>query len=134
MQFIRAHRDGRLYFIENNPRLSAGIAHSIACGFDGPLLTLAATASDETQMQPIAEMENSYRVGLRGHWLEGDIEGWLRERGAMTLKQSARRVSLILRSFMRARSHMTWDWRDPLPGIRLGLGMLARLARATREF
>ncbi|MGK0249901.1 MAG: putative ATP-grasp superfamily ATP-dependent carboligase, partial [Oleispira sp.] len=42
IQFIRCRRTSVLYFIEINPRLSAGISHVVACGQDFPLLTLKA--------------------------------------------------------------------------------------------
>ena len=132
MQFVR-DAEGQLYFLENNPRLSAGIVHPIACGVNSPILAMQATCRKTPMHLPeLDESQTGYRVGVRAHWLEGDIEGLLRERKNLSLLALLRWVSAMLTAFLFARCHTTWQWNDPVPSIMLHLQLLSRVKKIFR--
>ncbi len=116
MQFIRCRESGVLYFLENNPRLAAGIAHTIDSGQDLPRLAMeAAMGRPRTSVADAAP--GSYRYGYRAHWLMRDLQGLLsRRRESGRAQRRAWRRDLI-RSFVRADGHITWQWRDPMPTV-----------------
>jgi predicted ATP-grasp superfamily ATP-dependent carboligase len=73
LQFVRSGRDHRLYFMENDPRHSAGIAQAVRCGQDLPHLALRVGAARRTGEQ-LAEFRerDAYRVGVRTYALHRD--------------------------------------------------------------
>lgn len=127
MQLVRSVHDGNLYFIENNPRLSAGVAQCMICGQDFPLLTLQATSRLQTVvLKEVAVAAQPYRAHNRTHWLQRDINGWLSARGSLSATERRRWIKALFWSLVRANNHMTWDWRDPLPSLWIYLKLLRR--------
>ena len=129
MQLIRSSDDGNLYFIENNPRLAAGIAQSMICGLDFPLLTLQATSRLHTFVpKDVMDTVQPYRAHNRTHWLQRDINGWLGARTVLSAAERRRWLNALFWSLVRADNHMTWDWQDPLPSVSIYRNLLRRLA------
>jgi len=130
IQFIKEENTGTMYFVENNPRLSAGVAESIAAGKDIPLLVLQALDLDSTQiLKPLIEENCQYQSEFYTHWLSRDIEGYLAQRSSLTKAQRSEWLVNMLRSFSRADAHIMWQWRDPIPGIYLYSKLLIRILR-----
>ncbi len=129
LQLIRSLDDGKLYFIENNPRLAAGIAQSMICGLDFPLLTLQATSRHHTGvLKEVMDAVQPYRAHNRTHWLQRDINGWLSARAVLSAAERRRWLNALFWSLLRADNHMTWDWQDPLPSLWIYGNLLRRLA------
>ena len=129
MQLIRSLDEGELYFIENNPRLAAGIAQSMMCGLDFPLLTLQATSRRRNfVVKEVTDTGQPYRAHNRTHWLQRDINGWLGARTVLSAAERRRWLNALFWSLVRADNHMTWDWRDPLPSFWIYRNLLRRLA------
>ncbi len=134
MQLIRSVDDGKLYFIENNPRLSAGIAQSIFCGENFPLLTLQATSRlHKFALKEVTGDVQHYRAHSRAHWLLRDINGWCSTKGALSGSERRRWLRALFWSLVRADNHMTWEWRDPLPSAWIYLKLLHRLTLHSLE-
>lgn len=132
LQFIRSERDGRLYFVENNPRLSAGIEQAVLCGQDIPLLTLRVAAAQRSgERLPDLDEREPYRPHVRTHWLYRDLQALFDRRGELNVAQLLARVRTLVMSFLSADNHMVWQWRDPLPSVALYARLLARLARGS---
>jgi biotin carboxylase len=107
---------GEPSLLEVNPRHDASAAGVEACGLP---LTLAAMelASGDAGWRP----DPAYRhpVGLRFAWTSRDLYGLgmaisRREVGART---ALRWMAGALRAAARARVHLTWTWRDPMPTL-----------------
>jgi predicted ATP-grasp superfamily ATP-dependent carboligase len=134
MQFIRSKSNNKLYFIEINPRLSAGISHSIACGQDFPLLALQAfSMSKDDELPEFSDLSMPYNIHQRAHWLAGDIQGLLAERNRLSLPQKLTWIYQILISFFRADSHMNWQWSDPLPSLKIYSQLFFRFIKSLRS-
>jgi predicted ATP-grasp superfamily ATP-dependent carboligase len=128
IQFIRSKADNKLYFVEINPRLSAGISHPIACGQNFPLLTLQAFSGDIGDEFPkFNDLDTPYAIHQRAHWLEGDIEGLLAKRSNLSLKEKLTWFFKMTVSFVRADSHMNWELTDPLPSFKLYFRLTLRV-------
>ncbi len=128
MQFIRSKRNNRLYFIEINPRLSAGISQAVACGQNFPLLTLKAFSPQfKHELEEVDESNRLYQINQKTHWLQGDIEGLLAQRFNLSLKEKLRWLFKLLVSFVSADGHMNWTLTDPLPSIKIYWGLCLRL-------
>lgn len=127
IQFIRADVDGRLYFLENNPRLSAGVADSIACGQDMPRLALDAFSPD--RCKEFDPDQDGYQEYHRAYWLQRDLEGLLKQSPNLSGSQRRQWVWAMMRSFARADSHINWQWADPAPCLYSYLLLLNRLRR-----
>jgi hypothetical protein len=120
MQFIRSEASGELYFIENNPRLSAGIAHTIWCGQDCPLLAVQAISRGaQDRLAAFCRDDEPYRYHVRAHWLLRDIEGLLAHRNELTRTEILLWLRQTVRSFLAANCHIMWQWRDPLPSLHI---------------
>jgi predicted ATP-grasp superfamily ATP-dependent carboligase len=131
LQFIRSKRDGDLYFIENNPRLSAGIAQPVLCGQDIPLLAMRVAAARRSgEYIPCFDERNPYRAGVRTHWLYRDLKGILNRRGELTAADLRARLRAMIASCLQAENHMVWQWRDPVPSVVLYTDLFVRLAKA----
>jgi predicted ATP-grasp superfamily ATP-dependent carboligase len=127
IQFMRSAESGQLYFLENNPRLSAGVADSIAWGQDMPLVSLRAIAArSDDELPEFDPRGQPYLYGRRAYWLQRDIEGLLKQRARLSLGQKVRGLGAMVRSFARADSHINWQWNDPLPCISSYAGLLRR--------
>ena len=129
LQLVRSATDGRLYFVENNPRLSAGIAQAVRCGLDIPQLMLQAALGTST---PIGESAangslKQYQVGQRTYWLSRDLNGYFEARHELTAAERRRWRRSAFESLVRAHAHMTWDRTDPEPSITIYRRLLRRL-------
>jgi biotin carboxylase len=117
-QFMQNPETGEVTFLELNPR-TAG-SHLCAQAMGLPLTEAAvAIAQGERDMQRFCL--NHYPVGGYYCWLSGDLYG-LKEaikRKEIELSGAARWCWGIIRSALRARVHLTWSLRDPLPSLAL---------------
>lgn len=125
LQLIRSDTDGVLYFLENNPRISAGIGHTVRCGLDMPRLTLEAARCPRVPFARVSPESPPYRVGYRTHWLSRDLSGLAGMWRELSGRERARWLRAIIDAAIRADDHMTWDPRDPMPT----LWIYARLIR-----
>jgi biotin carboxylase len=131
LQLVRSTADGRLYFIENNPRLAAGTALAVKCGVDLPYLMLqAAMGTTASTPPPISSgAATLYETGHRTHWLSRDLNGYLDMRRELSAAERHRWRRAILDSHVRAHDHMTWDATDPAPSFLIYRRLLSRLFR-----
>ena len=127
IQFIQSDVDGRLYFLENNPRLSAGVADSIACGVDMPLLSVGAFSSEPSRAFDPAQ--DPYEEYHRAYWLQRDLEGFIKQSANLSVAQQRQWLWAMLQSFVRADSHINWQWSDPAPALASYFALFRRLAR-----
>jgi predicted ATP-grasp superfamily ATP-dependent carboligase len=131
LQFVRSNRDGKLYFIENNPRLSAGIAQAVLCGQDIPLLAMRVSAARRSRGSiRCFDERNAYRAGVRTHWLYRDLKGIINRRSELTRADLRDRLRAMVASCLQAENHMVWQWRDPVPSMMLYGDLFLRLAKA----
>ncbi len=114
IQFIRDRTSGELFFLENNPRLAAGIAHTIDSGQDLARLTVE-VASGCVRSGQARFVAGGYRYGYRAHWLMRDVQGFLAQRKKIGLAAQRRWLFDVVRASLQAHGHITWQWRDPLP-------------------
>ena len=117
LQFIRESNSNELYFLENNPRLGGGIAHSIGSGMDCPLLAVQAASGNAAALSEFDPEQASYRYHYRTHWLRRDLSAWRSLRSEMSARESAAWIWQTVRSFLRADGHVNWQWRDPWPAF-----------------
>ena len=130
IQLIREKKSGTLYFIENNPRLAAGVAGPIAYGQDIPLLALQALDNRSTHTpRPMSLDSCQHKPDFYIHWLSRDIEGYLTQRSGLTKVQRREWLINMLHSFKRADAHIMWQWRDPLPAAYLYLKLTVRIVK-----
>jgi len=132
IQFIREESSGDIYFLENNPRLSAGVADSIASGQDLPLLALIAFENDKNSDIPeFSWKDEGYKVDHHAYWFSRDLAGYLRERTKLSKEERKLWVKSMIRSLARADSHIMWQLRDPVPAtwlmIRMAGGFVRRI-------
>ena len=126
--------DGETSFLELNPRLGANFAVVDRAG-----LNLVHVAVDSALGRPIPPL--SSRTGVRYAWTTGDFEGLVRAFRDRTIgpRQAVLWVRRLVATALRARVHITWSWRDPMPTlailwratIRRGLGRI--VGRFTRS-
>jgi len=130
IQFIREEKTGTIHFLENNPRLSAGVAESMASGQNMPLLVLQALDNNSTHnLKPFTKDSGQHQPDFYTHWLSRDIEGYLTQRTSLTKAQRREWLLNMLRSFRRAEAHIMWQWRDPLPGVYVYLKLCVRIIK-----
>jgi len=130
IQLIREEDTGTLYFIENNPRVAAGVAESVASGHDIPHLVLRALDDHATHRLKLVTIDSYQGQScFHTHWLSRDIEGYLAQRPTLSKAQRREWLSNMLRSFRRAEAHVMWQWRDPLPGTYLYLKLAVGIIR-----
>jgi biotin carboxylase len=114
LQFLCDESKGSTDFLEINPRLAAGYAIAQYCGLDLPLMAL-----NLVQGAPIPMERDSYPVGKRFAWTQGDLAGlkvaW--RQGEITSGQATQWFTNAIKSFMRADMHLTWSWHDPSPAL-----------------
>ena len=116
LQCIRCEKTGQLFFVENNPRLAAGIAHLIACGLDIPLSAVHATNREQSDTRT-NHSATQYEIANRAHWLERDLEGWLNQWKHLSMLERIAWMRCTVIAFLRADCHINWQWRDPLPSV-----------------
>jgi len=117
LQFIRESHSNLLYFLENNPRLGGGIAHTMDSGVDCPLLALRAASKEARTLPEFRKDPAPYRFQYRTHWLRRDLSAWRALRPELSFGQSAAWLWQMTRSFVRANGHVNWQWRDPWPAF-----------------
>ena len=125
IQFIRDPQSGKTTFLELNPR-TAG-SHRCAEAVGMPLTRAAlelARGNTDLGLDPA----HRYPVGAIYAWVTGDLYGL---KQAISHKEidaagAARWVFRALRSVVRARIHLVFSWRDPLPSIALLIRQTAR--------
>jgi predicted ATP-grasp superfamily ATP-dependent carboligase len=128
-QFIRDPRSGEITFLELNPRVAGSHRCAEAVGMPLTRSAIVLARGDET-LDPVPHF--SYPVGSYYAWLLGDLHGLkeaVRHR-EIGLTDGLRWVASALRSFMRARIHLVFTWRDPLPAIALVLRQTTRIIAA----
>jgi biotin carboxylase len=119
IQFIRSSDDGNIYFLENNPRLSAGVSTSMIWGQDIPAITLEVATSGLTdQHSPRFALEpQPYDYESDIYWLERDLEGYLRQRKQLSAEQRRHWRAQLRRTFQSTKHHVIWQFSDPLPSL-----------------
>ena len=116
LQFLEDRQRGKVAFLELNPRMAAGSGIAPYCGLDLPrrALELALGLAVEPERSP-----DSYRMGVRYAWTEGDLAGLattLRQR-EIGLGQAMRWLGRSVRDALTADIHAGWDRRDPGPTL-----------------
>ena len=115
-QFIIDEADGKVAFLEVNPRLGANCAMARRAGVDLVRLafeTVCGTAEHGDCGQ------GHYREGLRFAWLGGSLRGLRRSWHNQEIG-SGQALAWLYRALvmsLRADAHICWSWRDPLPGL-----------------
>lgn len=114
-------------FLEINARLGANCAAACACGLDLPRLFIDALLGTAAPQKPA-------RVGRRYAWLEGDLHGLVSCLVSGRIGWGAASAWLLraILAQLRARDHIVFSWRDPLPALATpGLWIQAALRRAS---
>jgi hypothetical protein len=135
VQFMVSEDLSKLFFLEVNPRLDATCALACACGVDFPRLA-AELALGAPGAGLVGEAGTPYPVGVRAHWLGGDLLGLVRAMRwkEVTLSGAVRWMLQLLRALLSSRVHLTWDVRDPMPSVYLYLYTIPRgLVRAVHR-
>ena len=122
IQFLRDRHSGKDYFIEANPRAGSTIGLAVHCGVDLPAQSLAAHCGETLREH------DDYPVNRVQNWLHGDLLGLRKERkeGTLGLRQLLAGAVRAFVDFMRADSHTTFVWRDPVPTLVLYRNLLRR--------
>jgi len=124
VQCVRCDRTDDLYFLEVNPRFSAGIAEPVNAGVNLPSVAVGAAlglASAKIRSHEGAQ----YRYPFVSYWFERDLLGWLDQRRYLSAHDNLRWLNQMIKAFASCDSHINWRWRDPLPS----LFTYARIAR-----
>lgn len=123
VQFLTERSGGKVYFLELNPRLDATCALPYASGVDFPLYAVECLLPDRIH-EPASTL--SYPTGVRIHYLMGDLQGLVRgwEERSISAPTALRWIYRIGRSSLSAKVHLTFQWNDPGPTIRLYANLL----------
>lgn len=99
-------------FLEINARLGANCAAPCACGLDLPRLFLDVLLDTAAPQGPA-------EVGRRYAWLEGDFHGLVSclRSGRIGWKAASVWLLRAIMALLRARDHIVFSWRDPLPTL-----------------
>jgi len=114
IQFLVDPASGAVSFLELNPRLDSTAALACSLGYDFPRLAIEIAA--RTRPAPLS---TPYATGRHYHWLYGDLNAW---------RQGKIGLSLLARSALRG-CDLSFDWRDPAPGLHLLWRKLVAAAR-----
>ncbi|KHE91352.1 MAG: hypothetical protein K8F52_05830 [Candidatus Scalindua rubra] len=119
IQFLVDEEDGTPYFLEFNPRMGGSHALPYYCGVDFPKQAIDVHQYLSGEIASLPQYSKDYRLGIRIHWLFGDITGMLKERRKkeISILQGIGWMFRIIISIFRASHHMTWSWKDPLPTL-----------------
>ncbi len=140
VQFLVNDEDESKTFLEINPRLDAFCAVGFHCGYDFPRWAVECVRSTD----PVSDKyPTSYPTQVRVIWFMGDLRGIWRAASEhkLPLSDIGKWFVRMLASFLRARRHITWSWRDPLPTLYLAgefgweraRGLLRKLAVPLRR-
>jgi len=130
VQFLVDRKTGIAYFLEINPRLDATCALPYAVGVDFPL---SAVNSYLPSRRQATHINDSYPEGVRIHYLMGDLQGLaygLKER-SISPGAAIRWMCRIGESLLSAKVHLTFQWNDPLPTLRLYANLLKVFRKRT---
>ncbi len=114
LQYLIDPATGQATFLEINARLGANVACAVDCGLDLPAWW-AKQVCDESISWESGDFR--YPIGRRYSWLYGDLLGLKKAIGARQLAARSL-LSWGLRMFaatLRSRTHITFQWNDPLP-------------------
>jgi predicted ATP-grasp superfamily ATP-dependent carboligase len=136
IQFLVGAVGGRSWFLELNPRLDATCAIAERSGYDLPRLALeeASHRAGRAAACPPA-LASPYRVGVRGVWTTGDLEGLYGAvaQGSLSLGQAVQWSGRMIAASLFATHHLTFRWSDPLPAAwafaRLSIRPVRRLLK-----
>ena len=106
INFKRDERDGRLYFLELNPRFSFWTGLDVACGMDFPYYYL------KTCLGESFEVREEYTVGKRWVNLLRDIKGL-----KVYLKDESFSFGQWTRSILRPFTEAIFASDDPMPAL-----------------
>jgi hypothetical protein len=85
------------------------------CGQNLPRLAVDACRR-ELPLHPFNPLLEGYDEHNFTPWLR-DLEGRVNRCHMRTWPERRAWLAAMMRSFLRADDHMTWDWRDPLPTV-----------------
>lgn len=121
IQFQVDRATGQVTFLELNPRIAGNHAITEACGLNltGLAIDLACGRAEHVPLTIGA-------AGSRYAWTYGDLRGLLAgvAKDKLTVRQAAAWMMRMVRASIRADTHMTWSWSDPLPTVMLFLRFL----------
>ena len=111
---FRRDSNGRPVLLEVNPRLSGSVALAVACGVDFPRLTY------EWALQHRVPKVEGYRIGLRLHWLTGDLRSLysaLHHDSGPDVPTPRAAWREFLHDSMKRDHPGTFDLADPMPSL-----------------
>ncbi len=119
IQFIVNEENDSSYFLEFNPRLDYGNALPYLCGLDFTKQAIDVHQYLSGEIVSLPQYSKDYRLGMRIHWLFGDITGILKDLNnkEISILQGIVWILRIAISIFRSPHHMTWSWKDPLPTL-----------------
>ncbi len=109
LQFI-VDADGVPHLIDFNPRFYGSLSLAIGAGVNFPVLW-----ADSALGRPAA-VAGAARVGVRYHWLGGDVRRAVRERRGGLVRDVGGSLAWGLSAV-----HPVWSVRDPSPALRSGI-------------
>lgn len=125
VQFLYDPARDQSCLLEVNARLGVSYTITAHCGLDLPNLALR-MAFDE----PLPDLDTPfhYPIGRRYAWTYGDLTGLMRalSRREIGLPGAAAWLAKIPVSGLRADTHVTWSWHDPMPTLASYGAMLRR--------
>ena len=111
---FRRDAAGRPLLMEINPRLAGTIENAVRSGVDFPMLIWQWAAG-----LPITAVD-SYRIGVRTHWLHGELR-WLRDNwrrpGRPDSVPRGRALWTVTSDLVRARNYDCFDRHDMRPAL-----------------
>ena len=132
VQFLRDRSRGNSYFLEINPRLDATCALPYAAGVDFPLYAVECVLPDRMHE---SDSTISYPSGVRIHYLMGDLQGLahgLKDR-SVSVPTALRWIYRMGKASLSAKVHMTFQWSDPAPTVRLYANLFKVFRRRIRK-
>ncbi len=119
VQFHVNKEDDSSYFLEFNPRIGGSHALPYCCGVDFPKQAIDVHQYLNGEIELLPQYSKDYRLGIRIHWLFGDITGIIKElkKKEISILQGIVWMLRIIITLFRAPHHMTWSWKDPLPTL-----------------
>ena len=118
IQFVRNLQSGEVTFLELNPRTAGSHRCAEATGMP---LTRAALELARGNTRLGLDPAYRYPTGVTYTWVTGDLYGLKQaiSHGEIGFAAAMRWAFQALRSVAKARIHLTFSWRDPLPAIAL---------------